>query len=161
MRLLRLDKILSGGSSHSFFDYFPHFDKVPTVRRIFGAKTSEVLRNLKVDFTWFGGYMWVNPANGHLMVSSHYLNEGARLDIYLDLVHELVHIRQLLDGAELFDEHFSYVERPTEVEAYRYAVEEARRIGVSAERICQYLRTEWMNDKEFQELAVALNIKCS
>ena len=57
-------------------------------------------RNLKVEFTWFG-YMGVNDADGHLMVNKTYLNSGDKTDIYLDVVHELCHVKQHLDGKDL------------------------------------------------------------
>jgi hypothetical protein len=161
VRKLRLDRILRvGHSTYAFTDYFKGMEKVEAVRRIFGEKTEEVLRNLKVEFTWIGGYMWVNGSNGHLMISSRYLNEGDKIDIYLDLIHELTHVRQLLQGRELFDEHYSYIDRPTEVEAYRHAVEEARNMGLSDKRICVYLKTEWMSDCDLKRLSKALNVKC-
>jgi len=143
-----------------FTDYFKDFEKVEAVRGLFGERTEEVLRNLKVDLTWFGGYMFVDNASGHLVVSLPYLNSGDKVDIYLDLIHELVHVRQLMEGKELFDPRYSYVERPTEIEAYRYAVQEARRIGLSDERIFQYLRTKWINDSDFNRLAKAVNVTC-
>jgi hypothetical protein len=149
-----------GGRTYAFADYFKGFDNVEAVRRIFGEKTEEVLRNLRVEFTWLGGYMGVNGENGHIMISSRYLNNGDKVDIYLDLIHELVHVRQVIEGKQLFDSHYDYVERPTEVEAYRYAVQEARNLGLSDERICQYLKTEWMSDEDLKRLAKNLNVKC-
>ena len=158
---LHIDKILRvRGSTHQFSDYFKGLEKVEAVREIFGERTEEVLHNLKVEFTWFGGYMWVNGADGHIMISSRYLNNGDKVDIYLDLIHELVHVKQFMEGKQLFDIHYSYTERPTEVEAYRHAVEEARNIGLDDERICLYLKTEWMNDQDLKRLAKALNVKC-
>ena len=154
-RILRLD-----ASTRVFADYFKDFDKVEAVRGIFGERTEEVLHNLKVDLTWFGGYMYVDSSNGHLVVSAPYLNSGDRVDIYLDAIHELCHVRQFMEGKELFDSQYSYVERPTEVEAYRYTVQEAKRIGLSDERICQYLKTEWMSDSDLKRLAKAVNITC-
>jgi hypothetical protein len=161
LRVLRLDRLLSFGiSTYPFSDYFKGFENVEIVRQIFGEKTIEVLDGLKVDFSWFSGYMGVNPLNGHLVVNPRYLNNGDKLDIYLDLIHELVHIRQLMDGAELFDAHYGYAERPTEVEAYRFAVKEARRLGQSDDRICEYLKTEWMSASDLRRLTKALLIKC-
>jgi hypothetical protein len=164
LRLIRglpLNRMLTKGiSTRVFTDYFRNFEKLEVVRGIFGEKTEEVLRNLKVDFTWFGGYMFVDSSNGHLVVSARYLNVGDKVDIYLDLIHELCHIRQLMDGKELFDTRYSYVERPTEIEAYRYTVQEAKRIGLKDERICEYLKTEWMSDKDLKFLAKAVNINC-
>jgi hypothetical protein len=147
-------------STHSFNDFFKGFDKIEVVKRIFGEKTKDVLQNLKVEFTWVGGYMWVNESNGHLMVNSDYLNNGERVDIYLDLIHELVHIKQLMAGKELFDSNYSYVERPTEIEAYRYSVEEAKRLGLSDKRICRYLKTEWISEDDLRQLANKFNIQC-
>ena len=164
LRLLRglpLNRVLMKRASTCVFtDYFKNFEKLEAVRGIFGEKTEEVLRNLKIDFTWFGGYMFVDSSNGHLVVSARYLNSGDKVDIYLDLIHELCHVRQLMEGKELFDTRYSYVERPTEVEAYRYTVQEAKRIGLKDERICEYLKTEWMSDKDLKFLAKAVSIKC-
>jgi hypothetical protein len=135
-------------------------EKVKAIREIFGEKTEEILQNLRVEFTWIGGYMWVNSSNGHLIISSDYLSNGNRVDIYLDLIHELVHVKQFMEGKELFDAHYAYTERPTEVEAYRVAVQEARRLGLSEERICEYLKTEWMSEQELRQLAKALKVNC-
>ena len=164
LRLFRktpLNRILqAGASTYVFTECFKDFDKVDAVRGIFGEKTTEVLSNLKVDFTLFSGYMYVDSSNGHLVVSSRYLKTGNKLDIYLDLIHELCHVKQLMEGRELFDPNYSYVERPTEIEAYRYTVQEARRLGLSDERICEYLKTEWMSDRDFKFLAKTVNVKC-
>ena len=80
--------------------------------------------------------MYVDGADGHLVISKGYLNTGNKTDIYLDLIHELCHVKQFMDGKELFDPRYEYVDRPTEIEAYRYSVQEARRIGLPEERIC-------------------------
>ena len=45
--------------------------------------------------------MWVNNANGNLMISSNYLKNGDRIDIYLDLIHELAYIKQFMEGIKL------------------------------------------------------------
>jgi hypothetical protein len=158
---LPLNKIVSfGASTRTFAEYFKGFEKVPAVRGIFGDKTEEVLHNLKVDISWFGGYMFVNSANGHLVISARYLHDGDRVDIYLDLIHELCHIKQFMEGKGLFDSRYAYVDRPTEVEAYRYTVQEAKRIGFSDERICDYLKTEWMSDEDLKRLANAIGVTC-
>jgi hypothetical protein len=165
-RILRLFRrlpvnVLSIGSSHRIFlEYFKGFDKLPAVRGIFGEKTTEVLSHLTVELSWVMGYMYVDGSDGHLVISKGYLNTGDKTDIYLDLIHELCHVKQFMDGRELFDPRYDYVERPTEIEAYRYAVQEARRLGLSEERICLYLRTEWMNEYDFKRLAKAVNISC-
>jgi hypothetical protein len=148
------------GTTHPFNDYFRGFDKVEAVRQIFGDRTEQVLRDLKIEFIWVGGYMGVNSLNGNLIVCPKYLNEGDRTDIYLDVIHELVHVRQFMEGKELFDSHYSYAERPTEIEAYQHTIKEARRLGLSDARIYEYLRTEWMDEGEVERLASAVNVRC-
>lgn len=104
--------------------------------------------------------MGVSDCNGHMIINPRYLNNGDKVDIYLDVIHELVHVRQHMQGRELFDTNYSYSERPTEIEAYRYAVEEARKLGLGDARICEYLKVPFMSSEELQKLANALNVKC-
>jgi hypothetical protein len=147
--------------THPFTDYFQGFEKVGVVRRIFGDKTDAVLHNLRVEFVGSRrSYMGVSDADGHLIVGAHYLKNGDITDIYLDVIHELVHLKQFMDGKELFESRYEYVDRPTEIEAYCIAVEEARRLGLSDKRISAYLKTEWMTEEEFRRLASATNVKC-
>jgi hypothetical protein len=161
LRGLRLRKIIPvSTSTRRFKEYFKGFEKVEAVRGIFGEETEEVLRNLKIEFMGFGGYMGVDDTNGHLMVNARYLNSGNKVDVYLDVIHELCHIKQFMQGKELFDNRYDYVERPTEIEAYRYTVQEARRLGLSDKRICEYLKTEWMSDSDLKRLAKALGVTC-
>jgi hypothetical protein len=127
------------------------------VRGIFGDKTDEVLKNLKVEFIWFG-YMGVDDNDGHLRVNGRYLNSGDKTEIYLDVVHELCHVKQHLEGKELFSPRYYYVDRPTEVDAYRYTVKEAKRLGLSDERILSYLQTEWMSDSDLERLVKNIGI---
>jgi hypothetical protein len=141
-----------------FIDYFKGYEKVSAVRGIFGDKTDEVLRTLKVEFIGFG-YMGVDDIDGHLLVNARYLKTGDKTEIYLDIIHELCHVKQFMDGKELFDPHYEYVDRPTEIEAYRYTVKEARRLGLSDKRILTYLKTEWMSHKDLARLARYVNIE--
>lgn len=147
-----------GNQKTTFLQYFKGFDKIAAVQGIFGEKTTDVLGDLIVELSWLNGYMYVDGSDGHLVVSKGYLNTGNRVDIYLDLIHELYHVKQFMDGKELFDPRYAYVDRPTEIEAYRYCVAEAKRLGLSDERIRHYLRTEWMSEEEFRRLAQSVNV---
>ena len=146
-------------SSCIFLYYFKDFEKVEAVKKIFGKQTLDILGNLIVDLTWFGGYMYIDDTNGHLVVSSKYLNKGNKVDIYLDLIHELVHVKQFLEGKNLFDSKYSYVDRPTELEAYAFTVKEARRLGLSDARIFRYLETEWISLVDLKRLANSVKVK--
>jgi len=165
MRVLRLfsklrfmEIIHLVAETHTFLEYFKGFEKNRAVHGIFGEETETVLRNLKVDFIWFG-YMGVSDSDGHLLVNKNYLNHGSKQDIYLDVIHELCHVKQHIDGRELFDPRYDYVDRPTEIEAYRYAVQEAKRIGLSAAEIRIYLKTEMMSEEALNKLIKNIGIK--
>lgn len=161
LRKLRIRKVLGlTGKTQKFTDYFVGFEKVEAVRGIFKEKTEEILRNLKVKFVLFG-YMGVDNVDGNLIINRRYLKRGNREDIYLDVIHELVHVRQWLEGKDLFDPHFEYVDRPTEIEAYAYTINEARKMGWSDSRIYQYLKTDWLSEKELQQLTKNISVKCN
>ncbi|MCJ7633809.1 hypothetical protein MUP77_15660 [Candidatus Bathyarchaeota archaeon] len=158
MRKLRLWRMLRlGTSTGMFLDYFKGFERSRAVLGIFGDRADEVLKNLRVEFILLG-YMGVDDNDGHLMVNERYLASGDRTDIYLDVIHELCHVKQHLEGRELFDEEYDYSDNPTEVEAYRYTVKEAKRLGLSDERILSYLQTEWMSHADLMRLVKNMGI---
>ena len=157
-RKLPFDPLSLTNQKVVFAEYFKGFSENGAVKGIFGEKTGEVLSHLTVELSWIMGYMYVDGSDGHLVISKNYLNNGNKTDIYLDLIHELCHIKQYMNGKELFDPRYDYVDRPTEIEAYRYAVKEARRLGLSEQRICGYLRTEWMSDNDFLRLAKSVDV---
>lgn len=157
-RKLHLTRLFGLGSSkRMFMDYFKKFENVEAVKGIFGEKTEEILSKLKVEFIWFG-YMGVDNTDGHLLVNARYLSKGDKTDLYLDVIHELYHVKQWIDGRELFDSEYEYVDRPTEIEAYRYTVQEAKRLGLSKEQIILYLKTEWMSDEDLARLVKNMQI---
>jgi len=159
IRALRLTGIMHlVTKTRTFMECFKGFEKNAAVRGIFGEETEQVLKDLKVEFIWFG-YMGVDDNDGHLMVNERYLSNGDKEDIYLDIVHELCHVKQHRDGRELFDPRYDYVDRPTEIEAYRYAVVEAKRMGLSAKRIREYLKTEWMSDTDLDRLIKNIDVE--
>lgn len=120
--------------SFPFKDVFGGFEKVAAVKSIFGSGTDRVLSALQVDVEDGRGYMRINAEKGSVIVNTKYLKEGDETHLYLDVVHELVHIRQHTEGKELWDKRYAYVDRPTELEAYRAALGEARRIGLGRGR---------------------------
>jgi len=143
-----------------FTKYFKGFEKVEAVRKTFGAQTDRVLRSLKVEFfssKW--GYMGVSDEDGHLVVSAYYLRTGNLRDIYLDVVHELVHVKQFRDGRKLFPEGFEYSTAPTEIEAYKVCIAEGRRLGMTDKQVLEYLKVPWMDDREWRRLARNLGLR--
>lgn len=147
---------------HRFLDYFKGFETVPAVREIFGNETENVLSNLEVEFSGSrSGYMGVSNEDGHMFINANYLRKGDKLSIYLDVIHELVHVKQFREGRELFDESYAYIDRPTELEAYKHALKEARRLGMTDNQIFDYLKVTWLESEEVERLAVNLNVKPS
>jgi len=133
-----------------FTRVFGGFEKVRAVRSIFGSRTDVVLGNLSVEVAAGRGYMRINDEKGSIVINAKYLKEGKEIDVYLDVIHELVHIRQHHEGKELWDKDYKYTDRPTEIEAYKVAVKEARRLGLSEKQVVEYLKVEWIPEDEFR-----------
>ena len=150
---------------HSFNDYFRGFEGVPAVREMFGQETDEVLAGLRVEFlNARSDYIWVSDEDGHLIANANYLKEGETRAIYLDLIHELVHVKQFRDGREIslrIGKKFEYVDRPTELEAYKLTIKEARRLGMDDDEIMDYLKVTWLDEEEVRRLARHLGVKVS
>jgi hypothetical protein len=148
--------------TYRFINFFKGFEKVKAVRQIFGKETEKILSELKVGFFSFGSaraLIGVNDQNGHLFMNADYLKLGDVKDIYLDVIHELVHVKQFRDGKQLHGTRFDYVDNPTEIEAYRHTVDEAKRIGLSNADIYEYLKVDWITDEDTKKLAKTLGIE--
>ncbi len=144
---------------YRFTDYFTGFEKVPAIRELFGEKTDEILKNLKVEFySAKFGYMSVSDEDGHLIISAHHLRTSDEAVIYLDVVHELHHVKQFMDGKQIFLLEFEYVDSPIEIEAYIPTVKEAKRIGMTDDEIRDYLKIEWITDEQFSRLLERLGL---
>jgi hypothetical protein len=142
-----------------FLKIFGGFEKVMAVRSIFGRRTDEVLGNLMVEVTDGRGYMRINDEKGSIVINAKYLKEGKEVDVYLDVIHELVHIRQHHEGKELWDKGYKYIDRPTEIEAYKVAVREARRLGLSEKQLVEYLKVEWIPEAEFRSFLENVGVR--
>jgi len=139
---------------YPFTRFFRGFDRVPAVRELFGAKTVQVLRSQKVEFfSARFGYMGTSDVDGHLLISTNHLAKSPIRTVYLDIVHELCHVRQFRKGHGLFYPKLSYVDAPSEIEAYRFTVKEGQRIGMTTRELMDYLKVEWISPAEHRRLA--------
>jgi len=143
-----------------FERFFRGFADLPPVRELFGRQTRTVLRNLKVEFfaSKFG-YMGTSDVDGHLLISTHHLKTGEFRVLYLDLYHELCHVRQFRQGKPLFYPRLDYVDAPSEIDAYRKTIAEGRRIGMTDRELVDYLRMDWLDAREHRRLARRMGLK--
>ncbi len=100
----------------------------------------------------------LSPDKDCIVIGESHLRTSSPLMLFMDIYHELCHVLQRRDGADLWPPGVSYVRRWTEVEAYRFVVVEARRFGVSDEFLRDYLRVEWISDREHRELLRTLDV---
>jgi hypothetical protein len=100
----------------------------------------------------------VSPGSDCIVVGASHLRESSALMLFMDIFHELAHVRQRRGGANLWEPGVSYVKRWTEVEAYRLVVDEARRLGAGEEFLREYLKVEWISAKEHRELLLELKV---
>lgn len=140
-------------------EIFSGLEYSPPIRELFGNdKRLHELRNLDVEITDDARYMRVSDNDGRLLISPNYLRRGRKEFIYLDLIHELIHVRQFNQGHDIYDPKYRYIDRPTELEAFTSAVAEARRIGLSDPEIYEYLKVDWISIPELEELANRLRV---
>jgi hypothetical protein len=162
---------------HPILQVFPGLDRLPTAAhlqpdasrrsQLFGATQIELIG----DDVWMYVAPWEIPAHRRgrwnpvlapgadcIVVGRDHLRESPAITLFMDIFHELRHILQRQSGAQLFPEGKSYVERPTEIDAYRFVIDEARALGVSDEFLRDYLRVEWIDEKEFLELLAAVGV---
>jgi len=154
------NRSLSEGN-YNLREVFSGLDDVePLIKCVGSASTlRRILDRTQVNLKDEDGYMYVNDEDGSLVVGLEYLKNGEEVHLYLDVIHELVHIKQFLQGRNLFDSKYSYVDRPTEIEAYRCCVEEARKIGMSEAAIAEYLYVEWISRADHARLLKTLTVK--
>jgi hypothetical protein len=162
---------------HPLLKAFPGLDKLPTAKR--HAPTAKARKSLhektmielvpedlwmyvapwtKPKFRRRGWVPVVTPDTDCIVIGEGHLRESPDLTLFLDIFHELCHVLQRHAGMELFDRKVSYVKRPTEVEAYRFVVEEARRLKVEDDVLREYLTVEWIDESELFELLDAVGV---
>jgi hypothetical protein len=126
----------------------------PAVRLIETSKMpiARLLETARVRIERRNGYIWVDDDLPAVILTERYYRHGSRLDLYLDLLHELTHLRQLAEGQSLWDESLHYVDRPTEIEGYAVAVQEGRRLGMTEADIVRHLSNPWMTPADVTRL---------
>ncbi len=174
--VLRIARELRPGR-YPLLEVFPGLDRVtafarypcsPANRRNLARKTSLEIARRKGEWMYVAPHeippnadrRWkpVTSPDDCVVVSGEHLRKSPSMVLYLDILHELCHVVQRWDGRELWDETYSYVDRPTEVEAYKFAVREARRLGVDDRFLRDYLRVIWVSPKEHRRLLTNVGV---
>ncbi|MBU0698634.1 MAG: hypothetical protein KKE59_04305 [Proteobacteria bacterium] len=141
-------------------DIFPDLQEKPVLSEIFRSRQEieDVFSEIKVIIANRPHEMSVDNQDGSITIGSGHLQQSDREILYLDIIHELVHFRQQRDGLDLYDRTKSYVDRPTEIDAFALTVKEARRIGLTEAQILDYLWVEWITPEEHRRLAKQLDV---
>jgi hypothetical protein len=143
------------GGDHPYRRLLPRIGESPVRRRIETSKTSfdRLVAGAVVRIKpRKRGFCYVDVAVPAVTITEYYYRNGADLDLYLDLMHELTHLRQHLEGENIWQHSIDYVDRPTEVEGYAVAVEEGLRLGMTEKDIMKHLSNPWMSEEEVARL---------
>jgi hypothetical protein len=139
---------------HPYLSLLPLIMQSPAVKRI-GTPTVPIellLNSARIRIEAGDHYVWVDDKSPAIVLAEHYYIRGKSVDLYLDLLHELVHLRQLEEGKNIWDRRLPYVDRPTEIEGYAVAVEEGLRLGMTEPEIIGHLSNPWMTHAEVLRL---------
>jgi predicted nucleotidyltransferase len=142
-------------------DIFENLKSVEILFKVFKSKENldDVFEKTVVIVDESSHYMHVKNEDASIVVGKNHLQNSEKKILYLDIIHELVHVKQQRQGLDLYDSSFHYVDRPTEVEAYEIAVEEARKLGMNDSEIFDYLHVEWISPDEHKRLASHVGVK--
>jgi hypothetical protein len=165
----------AGVGRHAILTVFPGIHELDSARRLEpdAHARAQLFRETKVEVVAEDMWMYVAPwdkskssrgwdpvvtaGTDCIVVGQSHLVESPALILFLDIFHELCHLRQRHSGRELWDRRWSYVTRPTEVEAYRFVVDEGRRLGISDAALRDYLEVEWISASELEQLWKAVS----
>jgi hypothetical protein len=148
-----VNRTLSCGM-HPYRLLLPRLEESPVARRIETATTSlrPLMDSARVKITPREGYCYVEIKIPAIILAEDYYQQANPLDLYLDLAHELTHLRQLAEGKNLWDHSLHYVDRPTEIEGYAVAVEEGMRLGLTEAEVIRHLSNPWLSNAEVARL---------
>ena len=154
MNTVKINRTLQDGT-YLLEEIFEGLKDVEVLLQIFETtkELDDVFSRTKVMVDVHGHYMHVKNDDATIIIGTDHLKKSDKIILYLDIVHELVHVKQQRQGFDLYDKSYSYVDRPTEIEAYAIAVDEAKRLGMKDDEIFDYLHVEWITQEEHKRLA--------
>jgi len=142
-------------------DAFPDIRQDTLILEIFGSKEEVdcILDTIYIKVVDVPHYMNVDNNDGTINVGLGHLKQSEPVILYLDIIHELFHVKQQRKGIDLYDRSVAYVDRQTEIEAYEFTVKAAREIGLTDKEILDYLWVEWITPEDHVRLAKRLKVK--
>lgn len=159
MNQIKVNKDIQNGKYY-LEEIFTNLKNVEILLRIFETKETldDVFANTTVIVDDSTHYMHVTNDDASIVIGRKHLQNSETKILYLDIIHELVHVKQQRQGLNLYDSAYSYVDRPTEIEAYAIAVEEARNLDMKDKEIFDYLHVEWISEAEHKRLALRVGV---
>ena len=157
--MIKINRNITPGD-YSLAEIFDGLQEVDILIKVFKTKEEldDVFLNTKVIVEESDHYMYVKNDDASVVIGFRHLKNSDSKILYLDIVHELVHVMQQRQGLDLYNKSYAYVDRPTEIEAYAIAVEEARRLGMDDREIFDYLHVEWISHDEHKRLASRVGV---
>ncbi len=154
-----IQPVVFGEGIHRVVDVLPGLAKREAFAEICGDVDPDKLMEAAHLLCFRGdGYPRVDDHTGHILCPDGYISEHEPLIVYLDILHELVHVRQVLEGRQVYHFPEPYVEWPTEIEAYRITYDEAKRLGVPDDWFWRYLAVPWIEEAEIVRLGRAIGM---
>jgi hypothetical protein len=143
-----------GCGLHPYRNLLPRLEESPVARRIEtpAMPLGPLMDAARVRIKKGESFCFVDINEPSIILFEHYYRDGNDLDLYLDLAHELTHLRQHEEGKDLWDHDLHYVDRPTEIEGYAVAVEEGLRLGMTEAQIMKHLSNPWLSPAEVSRL---------
>lgn len=161
---------------HRLLQVFPGLDQLTAFRRypVSEKARQNLARRTEVEIIPRPGeFMYVAPhalpkdadprwkpivsATDCIVIGDEHLKRSPEMVLFLDIIHEIIHLLQRQNGRELWDDDYSYVDRPTELEAYAFTMGEARRLGAMPAFLREYLKVEWTTSAQHRRLLLNLN----
>jgi hypothetical protein len=157
--MIKINRNITPGD-YLLAEIFDGLHEVDILMRVFKTKEEldDVLLKTKVIVEESDHYMYVKNDDASIVIGFRHLQNSDLKILYLDIVHELVHVMQQRQGLDLYNKSYAYVDRPTEIEAYEIAVLEAKNLGMNDEEILDYLLVEWITPDEHKRLATHVGL---
>jgi hypothetical protein len=152
--MIKINRNITPGD-YLLAEIFDGLQDVDILTKVFKTKEEidDVFLKTKVIVEETDHYMYVKNDDASIVIGFKHLKNSDSKILYLDIVHELVHVMQQRQGLDLYNKSYAYVDRPTEIEAYEIAVLEAKNLGMNKKEILEYLLVEWITPEEHKRLA--------